>query len=65
MTDRCHEGRTEFNGTPRTFDTFFDMAEENGLSRIYLGVHFRMDSDAGLDLGYEIGEKVVQLPWKR
>lgn len=65
MTDRCHEGRTEFNGTPRTFDTFFDMAEENGVSRIYLGVHFRMDSDAGLDLGYEIGEKVLQLPWKR
>lgn len=64
MTDRCHEGRTEFTGTPRDFNDFYEMAEENGVSRIYLGVHFRMDSDAGLDLGYEIGEKVLSLPWK-
>ncbi len=63
MTDRCHEGRTEFNGSPRSFENFFEMAEENGVSRIPLGVHFRMDSDAGLELGYEIGAKVLDLPW--
>ena len=40
------------------------MAEENAVSRLYLGVHFRMDSDAGLALGYEVGEKVLGLPWK-
>jgi membrane-associated phospholipid phosphatase len=64
MTDRCHEDRTEFNGTPRTFGSFFEMAKENAVSRLYLGVHFRMDSDAGLALGYEVGEKVLKLPWK-
>lgn len=63
MTDRCHEERTEFNGAPREFNSFIEMAEENALSRIPLGVHFRMDSDAGLDLGYEVGEKVLALPW--
>lgn len=63
MTDRCHEGRTEFNGTPREFGSFLEMAEENAFSRIPLGVHFRMDSDVGLDLGYEVGEKVLALPW--
>ncbi len=63
MIDHSHEERTEFNGSPRSFDSFFEMAEENGLSRIPLGVHFRMDSDAGLGLGYEIGEKVLDLPW--
>ncbi len=65
MTDRCHEGRTEFRGEPRTFARFRDMAVENGYSRIPLGVHFQMDSDAGIDLGYQIGEKVNALPWGR
>ncbi len=65
MTDRCHEGRTEFRGDPRTFSRFREMAEENAYSRIPLGVHFKMDSDAGLELGYGIGEKVNRLPWRR
>jgi hypothetical protein len=64
MTDRCHEGRSEFNGTPRTFGNFYEMAYENAYSRIPIGVHFRMDADAGLDLGYRIGRKVNNLPWK-
>ncbi|WP_298510949.1 vanadium-dependent haloperoxidase [uncultured Kordia sp.] len=58
FTDRSHEGRTEFNGTPRTFDTFTDMAEENAYSRIPLGVHIRMDCTEGLRLGYEISSAV-------
>ncbi|HMQ50066.1 MAG TPA: vanadium-dependent haloperoxidase, partial [Saprospiraceae bacterium] len=61
MNDRCHEGRSEFNGTPRSFNSFYEMAEENGYSRIPLGVHFQMDSDAGLELGYGIGQKVNAL----
>lgn len=65
MTDRCHEGRTEFRGEPRTFARFRDMAIENAYSRIPLGVHFQMDSDTGLDLGYQIGAKVNALPWGR
>jgi membrane-associated phospholipid phosphatase len=65
MTDRCHEGRTEFNGTPRTFASFRAMAEENAYSRIPLGVHFQMDADEGLALGYGIGDKVNALPWRR
>lgn len=64
MTDRCHEGRTEFNGTPRDFSSFRAMAEENAYSRIPLGVHFRMDSEAALELGAGIGRKVNQLPWR-
>jgi hypothetical protein len=26
MTDRCHEKRTEFEGTPRSFPSFEEMA---------------------------------------
>lgn len=65
MTDRCHDGRTEFLGAPRTFETYYEMAEENAYSRIPIGVHFEMDATEGLALGYRIGKKVNRLPWRR
>ena len=58
FTDRTHEGRTEFLGDPRTFNSFSDMAEENAYSRIPLGVHIRMDCDEGIRLGYEIADAI-------
>lgn len=58
FTDRSHEGRTEFLGTPRAYTTFSEMAEENAFSRIPLGVHIRMDCTEGLRLGYEISDAV-------
>lgn len=63
MTDRCHEGETAFNGTPRSYYNFYGMSEENAESRIPLGVHFRMDSKEALKLGYRIGRKVNSLPF--
>jgi membrane-associated phospholipid phosphatase len=65
MTDRCHEGRTEFNGTPRSFKSFDAMADENAYSRIPLGVHYRMDCSEGLRLGYQTGKAVNRLAWKK
>jgi hypothetical protein len=65
FTDRCHEGRREFISTPRSFNSFFEMAEENAYSRIPLGVHFAMDSDEGLKLGYGVGAKINTLPWRK
>lgn len=65
MTDNCHLGRTDFISTPRTYNTFYEMAEENAFSRIPIGVHFRMDSEQGLLLGYRAGRAVNRLPWKR
>lgn len=64
MTDRCHEDRTEFKGTPRSFNNFEEMCEENAYSRIPMGVHFRMDSEAGTKLGKKIGRKVnMEIDW--
>lgn len=65
MVDRSHEGRVEFLGIPRTYKSFYEMAEENAYSRIPLGVHFQMDADEGVRLGYAIGRKVDSLPWKK
>jgi len=65
FTDRSHEGRTEFRGTPRHFNSFSQMAEENAFSRIPLGVHIRMDCSEGLRLGYEISDGINQYQLKR
>jgi hypothetical protein len=65
LTDRCHEARTDFNGKPRSFNNFYEMAEENAYSRIYLGVHWRMDCSEGIRMGYNIGRRVNNLPFKK
>lgn len=65
MTDYCHQYRTEFEGTPRTFGSFFEMAQENAWSRVPLGVHFRMDAEEAVRYGTEIGRIVNNLPWKK
>ncbi|MCU0349167.1 MAG: vanadium-dependent haloperoxidase [Saprospiraceae bacterium] len=65
MTDRCHENRTDFEGKPRSFGSFYEMAEENAWSRVLLGVHWRMDCDEGMRFGTAIGRKVNNLPWKK
>lgn len=63
--DRTHEGRTEFQGAPRAFNTLRDMAAENAYSRIPLGVHIRMDCTEGLRLGYEISDAINEYDLKR
>lgn len=61
FTDLCHFGRTEFNGYPRTFQTWKELGEENAFSRIPLGVHIRMDCTEGLRLGNVIAQKALDL----
>jgi hypothetical protein len=65
FTDRCHLGRFEFIGTPRTFTSLSDLGEEDAYSRIPLGVHYRMDCDEGLRLGEIAAQRVLELPWKK
>ncbi|MBK9631478.1 MAG: vanadium-dependent haloperoxidase [Saprospiraceae bacterium] len=60
LTDNTHKNRTEFDGTPRTFSSFKEMSIENAWSRVLAGVHFRMDCDAGLDLGYKAGHLFME-----
>ena len=61
LSDRSHEGRKEFLSKPRHFHSFQEMAKENALSRLFEGVHFRMDSEEGFRLGGIIGGKVAAL----
>jgi membrane-associated phospholipid phosphatase len=65
FTDKCHLGRGEFEGTPRTFGSFYEAAQENAWSRVLLGVHWRMDADEGMRFGTALGRKINALPWKK
>lgn len=65
FTDLCHQLRTEFLGTPRTFTSFSQLGEEDAYSRIPLGVHFRMDCEVGLEVGRLCAQRVLELPWKK
>lgn len=43
----------------REFQTFKGAADECGMSRVYLGIHFRYDSEEGVALGRKVGGKVT------
>lgn len=63
FTDKCHELRTEFNGTPRSFGRLRDLSDECGFSRLPLGVHYSMDQTGGNYCGALTAQKVLELPW--
>ena len=44
-----------FAGITRSFSSFSQAAEENGLSRIYAGIHFRSAVEDGINHGSRIG----------
>jgi hypothetical protein len=59
FTDRTHENRTDIDGTPRMYTSFYKMAEEAAISRLYGGIHFQEAIYLGLEQGYQIGENVI------
>jgi hypothetical protein len=44
---------------PRTFHTLSQAEEENGQSRIYLGIHFAFDKTDGIAQGRRVGDYVI------
>jgi hypothetical protein len=71
-TDNVHFtiGSDEFNGVTRdangnvrpvvvrSYDSFSQAAQENAISRIYLGVHWSFDATAGLQVGGDVANYV-------
>lgn len=66
MTDYSHKNLKNFMGKPRSFNSFEEMSNENAISRVFMGVHWRFDCDEGLRLGNLIGKEIsaiqVRLP---
>jgi hypothetical protein len=58
FTDHTHD---TLGYTPRSFKSFFDMAEEAAISRLYGGIHYRSAIDVGIDQGKCIGRRVDTL----
>lgn len=46
---------------PRRFASFWDAAEEAGISRLYAGIHFRAAIERGLEQGRCVGARAVAL----
>lgn len=62
FTDNSHAVR---GFKPRSFDSFFEFADEAALSRLYGGIHYRNSNEQGLKNGKRIGKNVCELKFKR
>ena len=62
FTDNSHAVR---GFKPRTFESFFEFADEAANSRLYGGIHYRNSNDQGLKNGKRIGKNVCELKFKR
>ncbi|MEH6512402.1 MAG: phosphatase PAP2 family protein [Maribacter arcticus] len=70
FTDRAHEGRErdelkETDFVIRSFDTFWEAAQETADSRFYGGIHTQLDNEVGLEKGIEIAKNIYALEWKK
>jgi hypothetical protein len=45
---------------PRSFSSLSEAEEENGQSRIYLGIHWAFDKTDGIALGRRVADDVFQ-----
>ena len=52
-------GSDALPGVTRTYTSFQQAAMEAGMSRIYAGIHYSFDNDAGMMLGQEVGRYVL------
>ncbi|HEX7844799.1 MAG TPA: vanadium-dependent haloperoxidase [Chitinophagaceae bacterium] len=46
------------NYGPRTYSSFYAIAEEAGLSRFYAGIHYKMSISSGLYQGYKVTSNI-------
>jgi hypothetical protein len=49
----------------RTFSSFYNAADEAAVSRLYGGIHYRMDNEAGYECGRAVANNINALPFAR
>lgn len=65
ITDNTHAARSDINGSPRTFNSFLDLANEAAISRLYGGIHYRPAIDLGIKQGRVIGRNIALIDLKK
>lgn len=62
MTDDSHIDRKEFNGKPRSYNSFREMALENAYSRTAAGFQSRSSAEEGLKIGSVVAARILDIP---
>ncbi|MGR3808924.1 vanadium-dependent haloperoxidase [Jiulongibacter sp. NS-SX5] len=70
FTDSSHVNRErdhvrDVDFKPRTFNSFWEAAQETADSRFYGGIHCPQDNEVGLEEGKRIAQNVNNLQWKK
>ncbi len=50
----------QYGFSARSYNNFYTMAEECAASRLYGGIHYTFDNDLGLEMGYGVGDAVLE-----
>ena len=61
FTDKTHAARTDIDGSPRTYKSFYELASEAAVSRVYGGIHFREAVERGIEQGVRVGAAFTNL----
>lgn len=64
FTDNMHVSRGDIDGSPRSFKSFYEFADEAAMSRLYGGIHFRSGIEVGLIQGIEVGKNIRKITFK-
>lgn len=62
LTDHTQDHR---GFLPRSYASFWDLAQEAAISRLYGGIHYRASIEVGLEQGRCIGEKILKLKFRK
>jgi hypothetical protein len=65
FTDNTHQNRTDINGNPRTYKSFYEFANEAAISRLYGGIHYREGIEKGVEQGVRVGAEVMKMKFKK
>jgi hypothetical protein len=63
--DKTHAGRTDIDGTPRSYRSFAEFASEAAISRFYGGIHYTEAIEVGLVQGTKVGAAISKLKFRK
>jgi hypothetical protein len=65
FTDHTNADRSDIDGSPRSYNTFMDFADEAAVSRLYGGVQYQASITEGTKQGLKIGRNIGGMAFRR